>query len=890
MATIGEMIVKLIADTTGFNSQMDAAAAQVKASQDTMAASVQSSMAAFRDFDNIRKGSITTTEELTQAQAALTAARESGAFTDEELAEKEAVVAAAMTKVGSETQAASGALGLFTRNSRTMYSTSALITDAMTGQFSRMRREVAALGNETGLMAQAFRLAVSPIGLAVAAVGGFAFAAIEGAENASKLEGALEATGGALGITNSQITNIRDGLIDADTTIGESTSLVSKLALSGRFLGNELGDAAQAAQSMAELTGESMDQAATAVESLAKDPVKAIQKLNDEFHFLTVPEAQEIANLLKIGNEAAAAAAAIRDLANAERQRAQKSQEAQGYIGSWWDSFKGGLHSMEAAAESWGAPKTLEQQLGDVQEEIEKTANMYHATLSFKGGEHVAQSGLLDRDAQDQINGLLKQRESLMQQINAANEKAAQAAKDTAKTTQASNDTIAGAGKKGHGGSFSDLEEQFKEQEAAQHRSYAERLQDESDFLGKALDNDKLNAAQRAQVWERLQNIRHQMDEQTYRLSAEAERKGAEAARQAAEAAKRAAEGRARAEQQASEEIQQEIKQEAARRLQSAQGEEQIAEKRIAAARANLQKEYDAHQITNAQLLQGELKLDDELLAAHLAYLRKKEQLDAGDVAAIAKDQQQIAIAQYENDQRRSRDEDKALKQSEQRWEQYSQRIAGAMQNAMNSMLFQGQTLKNGLASIAESIAETFIEAVVQKPLAAFIAGEGEKLAAAIGFGAQKNATEDAQRAANAAADIADKTAAAVRAAGLAGAQGVASFAAAPWPIDMGAPAFGAAMMAEALSFGAMASAAGGWERVPADGMLTELHRDEMVLPKRIADPMRNLARNGGGNGGGGNTYHIHAVDAHSLLSLAKRNPAVFRAALAHAGRNGWTV
>lgn len=911
MATIGEMIVKLLADTSNFNASMDEAAAKVTASNDAMAASMASSMQSFRDFDAITKESVKSAEGLAQAQAALQAVQQTGAFTSEELAAKEALIADAMKKVGTETQEASGIVSMFTRNSRTMYSTSALITDAMTGQYSRMRREVAALANETGAFAKAFQIMVGPIGLAIAAVGGFAFAAIEGAENASKLEDALAATGGALGVTNSQITNIRDGLIDADTTVGEATTLVSKLALSGRFLGNSLGDAARAAQGMAELTGESMDRAATAVENLAKDPVKALQKLNDQFHFLTVPEAQEIANLLKIGDEAGAAAAAVRDLANAEGQRIQKSQQAQGHIGSWWSSFKGGLHSMESAAESWGAPKTLEQQLGDVQEEIEKTANMYHATLGFKGGEHVENSGLMGRSAQDQINALLAKREALMKQVADESAKAAQAAKDTAATTKQTNDIIAAAGKVGKRSQLSALEEQFKEQEAARHASYDQMRIDGADYWKAEATNAKNSAAVQAAAWQKYIEAHHQLDEQGLRQRAAAERKANEQQLQSLEqvrnAAKQGSQERIDADlkevqfairafgqrsaqfsaalRQMEQDSKEFVAKEKALALQGAEGTEEIAEKRIAAARAKLQEKYDAHKITDAQLLQGELKLDDELLAAQLAYLRRKEQLDAGNVVAVLKDQQQITIAQYEADRRRAQDEDRALKQSERRWKQYSQRIAGSVQNAMNSMLFQGQTLKNGLASIAESIAETFIEAVVQKPLAAFIAGEGEKLAAAVGFGAQKTATENAQRATNAAADVADKTAAAARAAGLAGAQGVASFAAAPWPIDMGAPAFGAAMMAEAMSFGAMASAERGWERVPADGMLTELHRDEMVLPKHVADPMRNMARNGGGNAGG--AIHIHATDAASFKDFLRRNPGILAGGMRHAAARG---
>jgi hypothetical protein len=84
---------------------------------------------------------------------------------------------------------------------------------------------------------------------------------------------------------------------------------------------------------------------------------------------------------------------------------------------------------------------------------------------------------------------------------------------------------------------------------------------------------------------------------------------------------------------------------------------------------------------------------------------------------------------------------------------------------------------------------------------------------------------------------------------GLAGANGVASWALAPWPIDAGAPAFGAAMAASAAGFGALASAEGGWGEVPRDGIQTELHKKEMVLPARYANPLRDLltAKTSGG-------------------------------------------
>lgn len=110
-----------------------------------------------------------------------------------------------------------------------------------------------------------------------------------------------------------------------------------------------------------------------------------------------------------------------------------------------------------------------------------------------------------------------------------------------------------------------------------------------------------------------------------------------------------------------------------------------------------------------------------------------------------------------------------------------------------------------------------------------------------------------------------------------AGAAGVASFAAAPWPINMGAPAFGAAMAASAASFGALASAAGGYDIPAGLNPLTQLHEKEMVLPAHIAEPLRDNLDGGGGIGGtivintGGGDF-IHKNELAKLLKGMNRD------------------
>lgn len=113
-----------------------------------------------------------------------------------------------------------------------------------------------------------------------------------------------------------------------------------------------------------------------------------------------------------------------------------------------------------------------------------------------------------------------------------------------------------------------------------------------------------------------------------------------------------------------------------------------------------------------------------------------------------------------------------------------------------------------------------------------------------------------------------------------AGAGGVASMAAAPFPLNLTAPAFGASMAAAATAFAPLASAEGGWDIPAGTTGLMRFHEREMMLPAKHADVIRDLADNGGAAGGGGAPITIHGTpddtvkvrDLGRLLKSMKRD------------------
>jgi hypothetical protein len=118
-------------------------------------------------------------------------------------------------------------------------------------------------------------------------------------------------------------------------------------------------------------------------------------------------------------------------------------------------------------------------------------------------------------------------------------------------------------------------------------------------------------------------------------------------------------------------------------------------------------------------------------------------------------------------------------------------------------------------------------------------------------------------------AAVSSSTTAATLAAGkiaasqLAGANAVASYSLAPFPLDLGAPAFGASMAAAALAFeqgGIVPGQAG-------NGVPILAHAQEMVLPAPISQGLQS-AINGGTFGGNAGDVHIHAPFAPKIQAF----------------------
>ncbi|EQD66086.1 secreted protein, partial [mine drainage metagenome] len=109
-----------------------------------------------------------------------------------------------------------------------------------------------------GTISEGLNFMMTPLGLVVAGLAGVGGSMVYAAQKTDDLHVALIATGDAAGVSDNEIEKMRDTLEQSGATINDATAALVTMAQSGRFVGQSLEKAAQAAVNMASVTGESI--------------------------------------------------------------------------------------------------------------------------------------------------------------------------------------------------------------------------------------------------------------------------------------------------------------------------------------------------------------------------------------------------------------------------------------------------------------------------------------------------------------------------------------------------------------------------------------------------------------------------------------------------------
>lgn len=251
---------------------------------------------------------------------------------------------------------------------------------------------------------------INPFTLAATAVGVLGLAYYKGSQEQDEFYKSLTMTGNQVGKTSGQLADMAARVgVTADSTTGAAASALNQLVSSGKVAGDSLERVTTAVVEISDATGIATEKLVGDFNDIAADPVAAITKLNDQYHFLTLATYNQIKALQDEGNQQDAARIATDAYANTMQQRANDIHENLGLLESAWDSLGKTAKGAWDAMLNVGREQTLADKLATLNENIAE-AQKGQAEGGFWNGFNARFSNLPE---------MLKQRDAIQSQITA---------------------------------------------------------------------------------------------------------------------------------------------------------------------------------------------------------------------------------------------------------------------------------------------------------------------------------------------------------------------------------------------------------------------------------------------------------------------------------------
>lgn len=329
---------------------------------------------------------------------------------------------------------------------------------------------------------------------------------------------------------------------------------------------------------------------------------------------------------------------------------------------------------------------------------------------------------------------------------------------------------------------------------------------------------------------------------------------------------------------------------------EQARAREELALGAIETRRAANKLALDDERFSKQQFIAAELEFQAQIYTIQAAALAERMKLAERDPSTSPAERARLQSEQLALEQRFQVERMKILGGlsdgkalvGRDKSDQIFSGMANSFGSSLESMLVQARTWQEALRTLWNGLASVFIRVMVTQPLGDWVAGQAKMLAAKLGF-VQASSAADATAAGK---SVATSAAAASAVVGAEGAKAGAGAAASQAAIPIVGPGLAiAAMVATLAAVLALRknikSAAGGFDIGKGMNPMTQLHEEEMVLPKNLANAVRDMAARGedteGRSPGRAMQLHIHATDAPSVQRLFSQNrPAMARAIAEH--------
>ncbi|EMC8237829.1 MULTISPECIES: phage tail length tape measure family protein [Klebsiella] len=261
---------------------------------------------------------------------------------------------------------------------------------------------------------------INPVTLAAAAVGVLGLAYYKGSQEQDEFYKSLTLSGNLVGKTTGQLADIAARVsVVANSTTGVTAATLNQIVSSGKVAAESLERVTTAVVEISEATGIATEKLVGDFNDIAADPVAAITKLNDQYHFLTLATYNQIKALRDEGNQQDAARVATDAYANAMQQRANDIHQNLGILERAWDSLAKTAKGAWDAMLDIGREQTGTERISQIRKELDWIDKAAGGKLFFGGRK---------AELEDELNNLQSQitTEGVLTEIISSHDKAEQ--------------------------------------------------------------------------------------------------------------------------------------------------------------------------------------------------------------------------------------------------------------------------------------------------------------------------------------------------------------------------------------------------------------------------------------------------------------------------------
>ncbi|MCL9975543.1 phage tail length tape measure family protein [Klebsiella quasipneumoniae subsp. similipneumoniae] len=261
---------------------------------------------------------------------------------------------------------------------------------------------------------------INPVTLAAAAVGVLGLAYYKGSQEQDEFYKSLTLSGNLVGKTTGQLAEMAARVsVVANSTTGVTAATLNQIVSSGKMAAESLERVTTAVVEISEATGIATEKLVGDFNDIAADPVAAITKLNDQYHFLTLATYNQIKALQDEGNQQDAARVASDAYANAMQQRANDIHQNLGILERAWDSLAKTAKGAWDAMLDIGREQTGTERISQIRKELDWIDKAAGGKLFFGGRK---------AELEDELNNLQSQitTEGVLTEIISSHDKAEQ--------------------------------------------------------------------------------------------------------------------------------------------------------------------------------------------------------------------------------------------------------------------------------------------------------------------------------------------------------------------------------------------------------------------------------------------------------------------------------